>query len=393
VPSKRARRVPGDADERVSFDPMAFPTADESMPASGTTATEDLRDGATAMLGDAKPVTSEVAGSAEAAPPPRRRRWLKVTLISLLVLLLLAAGGTFVGWRYMRSVESKVSRVDAFAEVVESERPAKPAEAAKAMNILILGSDSRDPDIQGSRTDTIMVAHVTADHSGIQTVSIPRDTWVDIPKSADGRHGGTKAKINAAFAWGGVALMLRTVESFTKVRIDHAIVVDFAGFAQIVNALGGIDVNIEKGFTSIHPPYRTFSAGTQHLNGLEALDYSRQRKQFNHGDFSRIAHQQQVIKAILAKATSAGILSDPGKLNGFLTATASAITADKNFDLLTTATQLRGVNSSHIRFLTNPSKGTGMEGNQSVVYANTAVCASLYAALNVDAAAGWKAPK
>jgi len=325
-------------------------------------------------------------------PPRKRRRWLRITLWSLVALALVATSGAIALRLYVKSVENKVTRVDAFAEVVESERPTKPQTASKALNLLILGSDSRDPDTEGSRTDTIMVAHVTADHSSAQVVSIPRDTWLDIPRTASGR-GGVKAKINAAFAWGGIPLMVRTVEAYTKIRIDHVVVIDFAGFAQIVDALGGVDVDVEGSFTSIHPPFRKFSAGLQHLNGAEALDYSRQRKQFANGDFSRIKHQQQVIKAILAKATSAGILTDPGKLNDFLKATASAISADKTFDLFGTAMDLRGISSSRIRFITNPTSGGGWEGSQSVVYANNAVATTLFDAINNDKGAAWQPPK
>jgi LCP family protein required for cell wall assembly len=316
---------------------------------------------------------------------------LKVLVICLIVLVVLAGGGATAGWFYLRSVEKQVTRVDAFEGVVEAERPAKPAETAKAMNILILGSDSRNPDVDGSRTDTIMIAHVTADHKSAQLVSIPRDTWVNIPKAANGR-GGTTAKINAAFAWGGVPLMVRTVESFSKVRIDHVVVIDFAGFAQIVNALGGIDLTIERDFTSIHAPFRHYNAGKQHLDGEQALDYSRQRKQFADGDFSRIQHQQQVIRAIIAKATSAGVLADPGKLNRFLSAAAKSIGADKKLDLLGLANDLRGIAGSQIRFFTSPSSGTGMEGTQSVVYANKTAADSLYAAINKDTGTAWQPP-
>jgi LCP family protein required for cell wall assembly len=324
------------------------------------------------------------------APPTRRRRkWLRITLICLLAVALIVAGGAVAGWKYLRSVEGKVERTDVFQAVPEASRPPKPTTAA--MNLLILGSDSRNPDISGSRTDTIMLAHVTADHSAAQIVSIPRDTWLDIPRTADGR-GGVKAKINAAFAWGGIPLMVRTVEAFTKVRIDHVAVIDFAGFEDVVNTLGGIDVTIDQSFTSIHPPHRQFAAGRQHLDGAEALDYSRQRKQFKNGDFSRIEHQQQVIRAILAKATTAGIIADPVKLNRFLITTAHAITVDRSFDLLSTAMSLRGISSSKVRFITNPSSGTGWEGTQSVVYANRTAAASLYAAVNSDRAATWKAP-
>src|SRR4029079_17025350 len=100
------------------------------------------------------------------------------------VVLVLLAGGAAIGVRlYLGSVEGEVDRVDAFAEISESERPVKPAEGASAMNILILGSASRDPESTGgSRSDTIMLAHVSADRSSAQVVSIPRDTWVNIPR-------------------------------------------------------------------------------------------------------------------------------------------------------------------------------------------------------------------
>jgi LCP family protein required for cell wall assembly len=375
---------------------MASPSTDPAITTPGAqdesgSATDERRQDWEPWDGDA-PKTPFRPETPMGHRPLRRRRWLWITLLSIVVLVLIAGGGLIGGRLYLSSVEGDVARSDTFAEIAESERPVKPAEAASATNILILGSDSRDPDSTGgSRTDTIMIAHVTADKSSAQVVSIPRDTWVTIPRDGKG-HGGGKAKINAAYAWGGAALMVRTVEQFTKVRIDHVLVIDFSGFTQIVDALGGIDVDVEKGFTSIHPPYRYFSAGEQHLNGAEALDYSRQRKQFAHGDFSRIEHQQQVIKAIMAKATSKGILGDPVRLNKFLKATAGSVTADKKFNLIDTAMQLRGMSSKKIRLLTNPSAGTGMEGTQSVVYPNIAASASLFAAVNSDTAAAWKTP-
>ncbi|NUT34891.1 MAG: LCP family protein [Hamadaea sp.] len=368
----------------------AVPEPGDEQQADATILTAD-RDVATGPAHDAQD-SAAADGAAPESPvaPKRKRRWPRIVGITVLVLAVLAGGATAAGWHYLRSVEEKVTRVDAFQGVPDTERPAKPA--TRAMNILILGSDSREPELEGSRTDTIMLAHVTSDHSAAQIVSIPRDTWVPIPRTASGR-GGVNAKINAAFAWGGVPLMVRTVEAFTKVRIDHVIIIDFAGFAQVVDAVGGVDVVIEKDFTSIHPPHRTFTAGRRHLNGEEALDYSRQRKQFANGDFSRIKHQQQVIRAILDKATSAGILADPGKLDSLLTSIAKSISADAGFDLLATAMSLRGMSGGKIRFITNPTSGGGWEGSQSVVYANKPVAASLYAAINDDKGATWQAPK
>ncbi|MEU4776906.1 LCP family protein [Micromonospora sp. NPDC023633] len=315
-----------------------------------------------------------------------RRRWRRVALISLLAVALLGGGGMIAGGLYLRSVESDIERVDAFADVPEEGRPQTVAKGA--MNILILGSDTRDPEsASGSRTDTIILAHLPKDRSSAQLISIPRDTWVPVPRSKDGNQGGRDAKINAAYAWGGVPLMVQTVEKFTSVRIDHVMMVDFAGFKEIIDALGGIDINAEKTFTSIHPPFRTFRQGVQRMDGETALDYSRQRKQFPDGDFARIRHQQQVIKAILDRAVSGGIVTNPGKLNSFVKATSNAVSVDENMSLLGMATDLRGLRGNNLRFITSPTKGTGRVGSESVVFANTDKAKSFYDAVRRDAVA------
>ncbi|MCX5069548.1 LCP family protein [Micromonospora lupini] len=333
--------------------------------------------------------TTDVAGSPEptegstpdASRP--RRRWRRVLLISLLVLVVLGAGGAVAGGLYLRSVESDIERVDAFDGVPEQSRP-KPA-VTGATNIMILGSDSRDPErTSGSRTDTIILAHLPKDRSSAQLISIPRDTWVPVPKSKDGNHGGRDAKVNAAYAWGGVPLMVQTVESFTGVRVDHVALIDFAGFKEIIDALGGVDIDSEKSFTSIHPPFRTFKQGVQRMDGEAALDYSRQRKQFAEGDFARIRHQQQVIRAIIDKASSGGIITNPAKLNSFLKATSNSVSVDKDLSLLDMATQLRGVRGGNMTFLTSPTKGTGQVGSESVVFADKARVKTFYDAVRRD---------
>lgn len=317
-------------------------------------------------------------------PRPRRRRWRKIALITFLVVALLGGGTAIAGGLYLRSVESDIDRVDAFSGVPEAERP--QAVARGALNIMILGSDSRDPEnTTGSRTDTIIVAHLPKDRSSAQLISIPRDTWVRVPRSKDGNHGGRDAKINAAFAWGGVPLMVQTVEKFTGVRMDHVMMIDFAGFKEIIDALGGIEVDVEKTFTSIHPPRRTFQKGVQRMDGEAALDYSRQRQQFADGDFARIRHQQQVIKAILDKAVSGGIVTNPARLNSFVKATSSAVSVDEKMSLLSMATDLRGLRGGNLTFLTSPTKGTGRVGTESVVFASTEKVGPFYDAVRRDA--------
>ncbi|SCL20860.1 transcriptional attenuator, LytR family [Micromonospora rhizosphaerae] len=301
----------------------------------------------------------------------------------MLATLLVLGGGIVAIGAYGRSLNDNLARTDAFAGLPESARPTQAVTGA--MNVLLLGSDSRDPDTTAnSRTDTIMLLHLDADHKKAEVISIPRDTWVFVPKSTNGRHGDTMAKINSAYAWGGTPLMVQTVETFTGVHIDHVALIDFAGFKQVVNALGGVDLKIEKNITSIHPPYRTFKKGTQHLDGAEALDYVRQRHQFTDGDFSRERHQREFLQALLDRAASIGTLSNPVKLNAFLQAVTKSVTVDKNFDLVDVALELRDLRSEDLTFLGSPSAGSGTRNGQSVVLSDTAKARTLYQAVADD---------
>ncbi|MFC7274527.1 LCP family protein [Paractinoplanes rhizophilus] len=311
-------------------------------------------------------------------------------MICVLVPLILVGAGVIAGGLYLRHVEGKVDRVDAFTQIPEANRPQKDAAAGKAINFLLLGSDTRDPDnLGGSRSDTIIIMHLNKDQSAAQLISIPRDTWTYIPKSANGQHGDTNSKINASYAWGGIPLVVQTVETYTGVRIDHVALVDFAGFKEIVDALGGVDIDVETSFTSTHSlsgagGKRHFDAGPQTMDGAAALDYARERYSFKDGDFARIRHQQQVIKAILDKASSGGTLSSPAKINGFLQATTDTVSVDKSLNLLSMATQLRHLRSGNLNFYTSPSKGTGMIGNQSVVLPDKTKTKALFDAVRRD---------
>jgi LCP family protein required for cell wall assembly len=292
------------------------------------------------------------------------------------------------GWLYLHGVDNKVDRVNVAALNEQKQTPAGIPDGS--MNILLLGSDSRDPDSTAdSRTDTIMVVHVSADHKKVQLVSIPRDTWVPIAHNDGTEH----AKINAAYSWGGADLMVRTVQDFTGLPIDHMVLVDFAGFKDIINAIGGIDIHIDKTFTSIHGDHRVFTkngpGATTHMDGAMALDYSRQRKQFADGDFTRIAHQHQVIKAVLDKATSTGTLADLGKLNAFLNATATSVTVDTTLSPLNLTWALHGIGSSDVTFVTNPSSGTPTIDGQSVVQSDTTKSHELWQAVKADTIAQW----
>ncbi|SDY17125.1 transcriptional attenuator, LytR family [Micromonospora pattaloongensis] len=322
-------------------------------------------------------------------PRPRWGRIALVAVVALLVLALLTGGGL---WMYVHRLDGSLGRTDAFSPIA-SGRPA--AGASGAVNILMVGSDSRDPDAvldkPGAwRADTVMIMHVPASHDRAYLVSIPRDLYVPIPESAgDACDSGQRAKINAAFAWGGVPLAVRTVECFTDVRIDHVAAIDFAGFKQVTDALGGVDLYVEQNITSIHKPYRKFRKGTNHMTGAEALDWVRQRKQFPEGDFARMRHQQEFLRALMDKAASTGTLTNPAKLTSFLKATTDAVTVDDGFSLPDTVLQFRKLRGENLQFLTSPHLGSQMINGESVVVSDREKALAMYKAMRNDKMADW----
>jgi LCP family protein required for cell wall assembly len=309
--------------------------------------------------------------------------------VAVLVLALLGAAGA---WIYAKQLDHDLARTDPFSAIADG-RPAKTVDGA--MNILLVGSDSRDPDApvdQASqwRADTIILMHIPASHDRAYLVSIPRDLYVRIPEKAGaGCDTGDRAKINAAFAFGGLPLAVRTVECFSDVRIDHVMAIDFAGFQQVTDALGGVDLSVDRTITSIHKPYRKFNKGVNHMNGAEALDWIRQRKQFPDGDFARMRHQQEFLRALMDKAVSSGTVSNPAKLNAFIKSVTSAVTVDQGFSVVDMAVQFRKLRGEDLRFLTSPHLGSQMIDGQSVVVSDREKALALYQAMSADKMAEW----
>jgi LCP family protein required for cell wall assembly len=353
---------------------------------------------------EAGPVASAPvsARASVSAPPPTygppvygkkklRPRWGRIALVSALVLLLFAGVSGLGVYLWLSNVDDGLKRSDPFSEIAGG-RP--PQVTPGTVNILLLGTDSRDPDAPIDqagkwRTDTIVLMHIPSSQDKAYLISFPRDLWVHVPQSNDGQYGNTMAKINAAYAWGGAALMVQTVEGYTGVRIDHVVLIDFGGFIKVTDALGGVDMSVERTITSIHRPYRTFNKGKNHFDGAEALDYIRQRKQFPDGDFARMRHQQQFLKALLDKAVSAGTVTNPVRFRSFVTSVADAITVNKEFSLVDLGWQFRGLRSSDLVFLTSPHKGTGNIDGQSVVLSDREKALGLFDAVQKDTVAGW----
>ncbi len=326
--------------------------------------------------------------------PRIRPRWGRIALIAGGVVLILALAGGFFAINYVNGIDDDLKRTNAFSGLSQ-DRPAKTVEGA--FNILLVGSDSRDPDTKDDeanawRADTLMIMHVPADHKNAQIVSIPRDLWVVVPSSNDAPcSSGSRAKINASFAFGGLPRAVHTVECLTDVHIDHVMAVDFGGFKEVTDALGGVDLKVDQSITSIHPPHRVFKKGMMHMNGAQALDWVRQRKQFPRGDFARMQHQQEFLKALMDKAASSGTLTSPGKLDDFLDAVAKAVTVDQDFSLKDMVLQFRSLRGDNLTFLTSPNKGSETIDGQSVVVSDREKALALYEAMAADKMADWMA--
>jgi LCP family protein required for cell wall assembly len=326
-------------------------------------------------------------GPGKAYKPRRKPRWGRIALLAGIALLII---GLIVGislYSYASNLDQGLKRIDAFSTLT-GERPKSIVSGAQ--NILLLGSDSRDPDTNDGtanawRSDTIILMHVPKDHKTAQLISIPRDTWVTVPKSDSAPcDQGSRAKINASFAFGGVPRAVHTVECLTGVRVDSVVAIDFGGFKDVVNAIGGVDLYVDQTITSIHKPHRVFKKGMMHMNGDQALDWVRQRYQFARGDFAREEHQQQFLKALMAKAASAGVLSSPTKLNNFLQAVTKAVTVDKQFSLTDAAVKFRDIRSGNLTFITMPNQGSATEDGQSVVLSDKDKALALFNAVKND---------
>lgn len=164
---------------------------------------------------------------------------------------------------------------------------AQTADGPEPVNILLMGLDGRGDAGDGGtvRTDTLMLARLDPDTGEVSLLSIPRDLLVK-----DARPGGGRGRINSAYAYGGADRAVETVEDFTGLPVDHYVAADFSGFKDVVNALGGVEVDVEGDYLAD----RGIPSGEQVLDGKEALFYARYRKT-PRGDLGRIERQQELL--------------------------------------------------------------------------------------------------
>ncbi|MEV5728257.1 LCP family protein [Streptomyces pharetrae] len=288
----------------------------------------------------------------EGRPVGRRSRWLKTAGLALTALLVLGAGAA--AWAYWQ-LSDNITGVD-IDHALGDDRPPRttsgPSPGASPLpggplNILVLGSDSRDGaenralgggEGGSARADTAMVVHLDAGRTAATVVSIPRDTLVARPacplESGGESAASDGAMFNSAYQVGGPVCAVKTAESLTGVRMDHYVEIDFSGFARLVDALGGVTVTTEEDIDDDLSHLR-LAAGTHHLDGEQALGLARTRHGIGDGsDLGRIGLQHALVKALLARISEIGLLADPARLYEVADAVTGSLTTDTGLDSL-----------------------------------------------------------
>lgn len=296
----------------------------------------------------------------------------------LLVLLLVAAGGA--GWYFMNRFEGNIKTEGFINSPNSNPRPVALPSVEGALNILLMGSDDRkDTGIAGETpglSDTTILLHISKNRDYAYGISIPRDAMVERPacprRDGEGEAPAEFAQFNSAFAVGGPACTVATVEALSNVRIDHFVVVDFNSFRSMVDAVGGVkmcvpqDVNDPIG--NIH-----LKAGTYNMNGETALDYVRVRHGIGVelGDIGRMKRQQAFLAALVEKVQSKGTLFNPVAMISFMEAATNGITTDPGFSdvqkLASLALSLKNIGMENVEFVTAPFELWSQDRNRVVL--------------------------
>ncbi|MGH3472180.1 MAG: LCP family protein, partial [Nocardioidaceae bacterium] len=329
------------------------------------------------------PTSAGAAADAGSRPKVKKkrgffRRHLALTSLAVIVVLVVGVAGGYVWW--LNHQLSNITRFDAHIKVAPSK---KNGDNNQPLNILLLGADngangkSVTQDLKDGkwtpglhRSDTIILAHIPADRSSVQLVSIPRDSWVKVPGDPYAVHG--HAKINAAFSWGGPTLAIRVVQDLTHVHIDHVAVIDWSGFKDLTTALGGIPVYIPHTFYDDSQKI-WWRKGWQTLEGKPALQYVRTRHGLAAGDLDRIKRQQNFMRAVMGKLLSSGTTRNPITLARVVGVITQYLTVDKtwtNSEIRDLALSMRNLSSADVTFVTAPvanPAGTSSDGQSIVI--------------------------
>ena len=361
----------------------------------------------------------------------------KVRLVAILcAITVLLGAGVFVGIRLLASrVDNAIPQTDLFGDdPTATPPPGGPATAPPSptappgsdikgpLNILIAGVDTRETNPGWvPNSDAVMILHINADLTKAYLTSLPRDLVVNVPAFGPSRFGGARTKLTHAMAYGsrvpgsrkvnpaqGFQLLARTVSGYTGIpRFDAGAILTFNGLWKLVNALGGISVYIDQRVVSIHKrpdgrhrtncggcehgyggPQMVYNVGRRDLNGWQAIDYARQR--YTPGaDYARQRHQRQIIKAIIAKAMSSDLATNPVKIEAVLRTLGSTLVFDgRGRKPRKFAYALRRVGGGQLTLIGLPGSGA-YSGGQYIGENLNGVQASYFAAIRQDKVDAW----
>jgi LCP family protein required for cell wall assembly len=305
--------------------------------------------------------------------PPRTRRVLKRVGIGIAVLVMILSGGAVVAYKHF---EGNIGTED----FLQGPRPTE--EVKGPINVLVMGSDTREgANAKGTGSvsdtpglsDTTILLHLSSDRKFAYGVSLPRDAMVQRPacprKNGNGTDPGGMTQFNAAYAIGGPACTVKTVEQLTGIRINHFVVVDFVGFKSMVNAINGVTVCVPSEVNDTVGHIK-LPAGTYKVTGQQALDYVRVRHDIGAptGDIGRMKRQQTFISAMIKKVVSAGTLTNPVRLLKFLNAATNSLTTDPGFanlkQLASLGSSLKNIGLDNIKFITVPWEPWSQDANR-----------------------------
>jgi LCP family protein required for cell wall assembly len=322
----------------------------------------------------------------------RNQRSIQIGRISAVVLAVLVFLGTGAAWGTKTWFNSKFTEIAALDEN-SSDIQNAPAQNGDE-NFLIAGSDTRAGssseenvgnanDVQGARSDTVMLAHIPADRQRAVVISFPRDLEITRPAcqrfdsakndyTTDTVPAETKVKLNTAYAIGGPRCLTKWVQQLTGMRINHFVGVDFNGFKDMVDAVQGVTVHVDAPVKDTVLGMVISQTGDVTISGDQALSFVRARHVVGDptSDYGRIKRQQDFIGSLMAKVMSHGVLTNPGQLSGFVTAFAKATFGDNiGVDqMLTLAQSMKGLDRSKVNFMTVPTTGmANTRGNEVLV--------------------------
>lgn len=320
-------------------------------------------------------------------PGGRRPRWGRriLAVAAGLALLVVAAFGAYLLY-VNHTVTTNVTKANLLPEDNSALPGTQPRPGVAGTNYLLIGTDARPGD--RGRSDVIILAHIPADHSKVYLIHFPRDLYVEIPG-----HG--KDKINASFAYGGAPLLVTTLQQLLGVEVDHVAKTDFGGFQAMTDAMGGVRVWAEEASDTRGNGGVLIHKGWNDLDGKQALGFVRERYQLSEGDISRGRRQQAFLKALVLKALSKDVLTNPVKIAQLADAATRNLVIDQTWsveDMRLLAFDLRGIRADDIVFVTAPFTGFGTAPNgASIDIVDTAGMARLGKALRTGSMAEYVA--